>query len=123
MHGIIIVGAPFMAPYGPGAVNQGAINRAPTGLGEIVRSFKALATRRIRQAGVTAFAWQRNYYEHIIRDEESLNRIREYIVNNPLQWALDRENPDFIGAGSQPALAEPAPTGAPLPPQAEPWRI
>jgi putative transposase len=123
MHGIIIVGAPFMAPYGPGAVNQGAINRAPTGLGEIVRSFKALATRRIRQAGVTVFAWQRNYYEHIIRDEESLNRIREYIVNNPLQWALDRENPDFIGAGSQPALAEPAPTGAPLPPQAEPWRI
>ena len=123
MHGIIIVGAPFMAPYGPGAVNQGAINRAPTGLGEIVRSFKALAARRIRQAGVTAFAWQRNYYEHIIRDEEPLNRIREYIVNNPLQWALERENPDFIGAGSQPALAEPAPTGAPLPPQAESWRV
>jgi REP element-mobilizing transposase RayT len=127
MHGIIIVGAPFMAPYGPGAVNQGAvnqgaINRAPT-LGEIVRSFKALATRRIRQAGVTAFAWQRNYYEHIIRDEESLNRIREYIVNNPLQWALDRENPDFIGADSQPALAGPAPTEAPLPPQAESWRV
>jgi hypothetical protein len=132
MHGIIIVGAPFMAPYGPGAVNPGAvnqgavnpgaINRAPT-LGEIVRSFKALATRRIRQAGVTAFAWQRNYYEHIIRDEESLNRIREYIRNNPLQWALDRENPDYIGAGSQPDLAEPAPTGAPLPPQDESWRV
>lgn len=32
--------------------------------------------------------WQRNYYEHIIRHENELNRIREYIVNNPLQWKL-----------------------------------
>ena len=43
--------------------------------------------------GQDGFAWQRNYYEHIIRDEYSLIRIREYIVNNPAQWALDRENP------------------------------
>ncbi len=34
--------------------------------------------------------WQRNYYEHVIRDERDLNRIREYIVNNPLKWELDR---------------------------------
>jgi hypothetical protein len=39
------------------------------------------------------FGWQRNYYEHIIRDEGSLNRIREYIVINPVRWQLDRENP------------------------------
>jgi putative transposase len=38
--------------------------------------------------------WQRNYYEHIIRDEESLNRIREYILNNPSRWTTDRENPN-----------------------------
>ena len=37
--------------------------------------------------------WQRNYYEHIIRNEKELNRIREYIQNNPLKWELDRENP------------------------------
>jgi len=36
--------------------------------------------------------WQRNYYEHIIRDVGSLNRIREYINNNQLTWNLDREN-------------------------------
>ena len=113
VHGIITVGAPFMAPYGPGAINQGAINRAPTGLGEIVRSFKAVATRRIRQAGVLAFAWQRNYYEHIIRDEASLNRIREYIANNPLQWELDRENQNV--QQRQPHRV--APTGY------EPWRV
>jgi len=38
--------------------------------------------------------WQRNYYEHIIRTEDELNRLREYIVNNPAQWAFDNENPD-----------------------------
>lgn len=40
--------------------------------------------------------WQRNYYEHIIRNEESLKRIRQYIQNNPTQWAYDRENPAAI---------------------------
>jgi len=37
--------------------------------------------------------WQRNYYEQIIRDDLTLDRVREYIANNPLDWALDRENP------------------------------
>lgn len=41
----------------------------------------------------TGEVWQRNYYEPIIRDDESLNRIREYIGNNPMRWACDRENP------------------------------
>ncbi|HPU78648.1 MAG TPA: transposase, partial [Thermosynergistes sp.] len=50
---------------------------------------------RIRQTpGATV--WQRNYHEHIIRNDESLNRIREYIANNPSQWAFDRENPDAM---------------------------
>jgi putative transposase len=38
--------------------------------------------------------WQRNYYEHVIRNEESLLRIRQYILDNPARWAFDRENPD-----------------------------
>jgi len=41
--------------------------------------------------------WQRNYYEHIIRNEDELNRIRGYIVDNPLRWHLDRENPERVG--------------------------
>jgi hypothetical protein len=41
--------------------------------------------------------WQRNYYEHIIRNEGELERIREYIVNNPLRWHLDRQNPQRTG--------------------------
>ena len=36
--------------------------------------------------------WQRNYYEHIIRNEEELNRFREYIQGNPMQWEMDEEN-------------------------------
>jgi putative transposase len=37
--------------------------------------------------------WQRNYYERVIRHDRELNAIREYIHHNPLNWALDRENP------------------------------
>jgi putative transposase len=40
--------------------------------------------------------WQRNYYDHIIRNEDALNKIREYIQNNPLRWHFDRENPERI---------------------------
>jgi len=40
--------------------------------------------------------WQRNYHEHVIRSEASLQAIREYIVNNPKQWALDKENPERV---------------------------
>jgi putative endonuclease len=42
--------------------------------------------------------WQRSFYDHVIRDEASLNRIREYISTNPLRWDLDRENPRSRGS-------------------------
>ena len=61
--------------------------------------------------------WQRNYDEHIIRDDVSLDRIREYIVHNPAQWALDREHPDTAGARRN------APHQNARRPQDEPWRI
>ena len=41
--------------------------------------------------------WQRNYYEHVIRNEDKLNKIRQYIQFNPLKWHLDRENPERTG--------------------------
>jgi hypothetical protein len=61
--------------------------------------FKSAATERINALRGTPSApvWQRNYYEHIIRDEKSLNRIRQYIAENPLRWHLDAENPNRIG--------------------------
>ncbi len=69
-------------------------------LADVVRRFKSLTTKRyaegVRGQGWPAFherLWQRNYYEHVIRGEESLNRIRRYIENNPMSWAFDEENP------------------------------
>jgi hypothetical protein len=47
-----------------------------------------------RKNGYPNFKGQRNYFEHIIRNEEDHFRIREYILNNPLQWELDEENPE-----------------------------
>jgi REP element-mobilizing transposase RayT len=65
----------------------------PKSIGSIVRAFKASVTLRCRRNRFPNFKWQRNYFEHIIRNEEDLFRIREYIQNNPLQWGLDEENP------------------------------
>jgi len=50
--------------------------------------------------------WQRNYYERVIRDDEELNDIRQYIAGNPLRWAEDRENPTNVGQAPAPALME-----------------
>ena len=85
---------------------RGTLQRAPTierfgkstsdSIPTIVRLFKSATTRRINQHRGTpgTLVWQRNYYEHIIRNEQTLNRIRRYIVENPLRWHLDRENPN-----------------------------
>jgi len=65
-------------------------------IGSFVSRFKAAATVRANELHGTPgkSIWQRNYYEHVIRSEKEQNRIREYIVNNPLRWQIDRENPD-----------------------------
>lgn len=71
---------------------------APT-LGDIVGAFKSLCVnawlKAIKTENINARGkfWQNNYYEHVIRDEEEMNRIRQYIVDNPMRWELDRENP------------------------------
>ncbi|ACK65071.1 conserved hypothetical protein [Rippkaea orientalis PCC 8801] len=64
------------------------------GIPEIIRGFKTFSARqinRIRQSPNVP-VWQRNYYEHIIRNESDLNRIREYIVNNPKNWLQDPDH-------------------------------
>jgi REP element-mobilizing transposase RayT len=65
-------------------------------LGKLIRHYKARTTRMIHDAGFPEFQWQRNYYEHIIRDQKDLNAIRRYIHDNPAQWYLDNENPNNI---------------------------
>ena len=67
----------------------------PGSLGAMIAGFKSAATKRINTArnapGVPV--WQRNYYEHVIRNECSLDRIRQYIRYNPLKWPDDPDNP------------------------------
>jgi putative transposase len=126
IHGIIVlVGA---APCGRPPLGRAPLGQAqgpaPTigiSLPDVVHRFKTMTTKRyadgVKQRGWPLFPgqlWQRNYYEHIIRDEESLNRIRQYIADNPAQWELDRENPAN------------APYATPLrsaSTREEPWRI
>jgi REP element-mobilizing transposase RayT len=64
-------------------------------LAAILQNFKSVSTRKINRMNSTSgeTIWQRNYHEHIIRDETSLYHIRHYITNNPKHWAEDSENP------------------------------
>ncbi|OGC21210.1 hypothetical protein A2291_03110 [candidate division WOR-1 bacterium RIFOXYB2_FULL_42_35] len=68
----------------------------PNSLGSIICQFKSICTKRIWAAGFNDFAWQSRFYEHIIRDDGSLNRIRQDIANNPIKWELDRNNPGQV---------------------------
>ena len=74
-----------------------------TTLRRVMQWFKTMTTneyiRGIKQNGWQPFTGklcQRNYWEHIIRDENDLNHYREYIINNPLKWELDNENPQNL---------------------------
>ncbi len=69
-------------------------------LPRLVQWFKTMTTneylRGVKKYGWIPFPgklWQRSFYDHVIRDEDSLNRIREYIVKNPMLWEIDRDNP------------------------------
>jgi REP element-mobilizing transposase RayT len=90
LHGIIWIN---------GDIAGTGFKPAPTdkrhGLSEIVRALKTFSSRRINKnrniSGTPV--WQRNYFDRIIRNEKELTAIREYIINNPLQWELDENNP------------------------------
>ncbi len=97
VHGIIMV---------KGDDVGAGLKPAPTksrlhALSEIVRGFKTFSSRHINDArnmhGLPV--WQRNYYERVIRDEGELNHTREYILENPVKWSDDEENPQNIQWG------------------------
>ena len=96
LHGIILlVGAQHAAPISTESVepHKGPLSGS---LPTIVRSFKSATTRRINQRRRIPGTplWQRNFFERIIRDEDELFSIREYIHYNPRKWCMDRENPE-----------------------------
>jgi REP element-mobilizing transposase RayT len=58
----------------------------------IIGSYKSAVSKLIHKKSLPGFRWQKSYYDHIIRDDLSLNNIREYIRNNPKRWGMDPEN-------------------------------
>ena len=75
--------------------------RSPSrNVGAMVRGFKSAAGRRINEMRNTpgVSVWQRNYHEHVIRNEADYNRIAEYVANNPQRWMEDSLHPLFVGA-------------------------
>jgi REP element-mobilizing transposase RayT len=65
-------------------------------LGAIIRSYKSAVSRWCAKNGPTEFAWQTRFYDHIIRSERDLQRIRRYITDNPAKWESDRNNPENL---------------------------
>ncbi len=104
LHGIVMIvdDHPNVGATGPVAPTEN-LGRPkgpqPGSLGAIIGQFKPAVTKRINRMRDTPgqSVWQRNYYEHIIRDERSLHRIQQYVDNNPQQWHLDSYNPNRAG--------------------------
>lgn len=72
-----------------------SFSRSPRSLGALIAGFKSSTTKKVNilEGSPGSPLWQRNYYEHIIRNEADLVRIRRYIQENPARWSLDHENP------------------------------
>ncbi len=100
-HGLIFIFPPVSVGAGlvPAPISRATTRVAPT-LGNIIGAFKSITTHKYIQ-GVDEFTWpafyrrlwQRNYYEHIIRNLADYERIASYIINNPVNWDKDEENP------------------------------
>ena len=69
--------------------NMSKISPKPNSLSSIIGSLKSVITKRIHQIGLINFKWQLGFYDHIIRNEISLNKIRKYIQDNPAKWDRD----------------------------------
>jgi putative transposase len=93
IHGVIIL----RTRLDKATTTQAETSSAPT-IGRIVGAYKSLCIYRWRSylrsnnSGAPNSFWQRNYYEHVVRNEEELNLVREYILFNPFKWSFDRDN-------------------------------
>ena len=87
----------------PTEIMEGGVDAPITdrfALGDVIGAYKSLTTveytRGVKQMKWSPFhkrLWQRNYYEHVVRHDESLRQLQQYILDNPDQWAFDKENP------------------------------
>lgn len=89
LHGIVWI-LPSQKPVG--AHGRAPLHRKPRSLGAFIAGFKSASTKRENQLRLTPRypIWQRNYYDHIIRDDRDLEDHRRYILENPARWEMDR---------------------------------
>jgi len=104
-HGIFVIETKAQPEAGVSPPDDAVtFGTEPGSLSRIMQAFKSLTTNRyikgVKELDWPPFVnrlWQRNYWEHVVRDDEDLNRIRNYIQTNPQRWELDRENPAHTG--------------------------
>ena len=90
IHGIISIDDNLLPPTSPHS-QAGDNPRTKMLIPKIVQQFKASVTRSTRaDLRDFSFKWQRSYYDHIVRNEQALENIRRYIVNNPINWQKNR---------------------------------
>ncbi|MBO0778599.1 MAG: hypothetical protein J2P37_07190 [Ktedonobacteraceae bacterium] len=105
MHGIIVITKPpvriiqppnlanipdRLVPFVQSQLAEKQHRQEPVTLNEIIRTFKATATRQIRITIESRFAWQQHPYKRIIQNEQRLKLMRHYIQTNPLHWPKDK---------------------------------
>ncbi len=113
LHGIITItcrGVQLNAPTDGIAVRNSGnlfsmISPRRNTLPVIIRTYKAAVSSLCQRAGYKHFKWQRGYYKHVIRTEDELNRARQYILDNPLQWDMDENNPSHLVGKSNGGMA------------------
>ncbi len=94
VHGILFIEEMAnVGATGPVAPTNKPKSLQPNTLGSIIGQFKSVVTKKIRQSGRINFKWQRGFYDRVIRNDDELNRIREYIIYNPLKWHENNDNP------------------------------
>ncbi|NEU72668.1 hypothetical protein PI95_008820 [Hassallia byssoidea VB512170] len=100
IHGILIINNPLVETFRRNVSTHRNVstNNVPrlqsNSLGLIIGQFKSVCSKQIWIAGFTEFKWQTRFHDSIIRDEESLNRVRKYIINNPAKWESDKHHPE-----------------------------
>ncbi|GAB4233521.1 MAG: transposase [Stanieria sp.] len=107
VHGIIVIDRPHQTsktrnfaslqqPLSSTDLSNKFAPLKPGSLSTIIHAYKASVTRWCRKNGDDDFRWQPRFYEHIIRNDYSLENIRKYIFNNPCKWSEDKNNPNIL---------------------------
>ena len=104
VHGIIVLSGQHGSDVARNVATKNQSNSMsrispkPGSLGAIVRSYKSAVSNRCHVSGYPDFIWQPRFHDHIIRNNQELNTIRQYILNNPTNWEHEKNSPAEFAA-------------------------